>query len=72
MSVTSSGHLKMDRDALTETAMGPGNSWDQAHSGNTVSIESELMTAGQTSRMMSLDTAITRSFHRMLLSSLKV
>lgn len=55
-----------------EAAASPGKSWDQSHSGNTVSLESELMTAGQTSRMMSLDTGIARSFHRMLMSSLKV
>ncbi|MCB1430900.1 MAG: flagellar basal body rod protein FlgB [Alphaproteobacteria bacterium] len=46
--------------------------WDQSHSGNTVSIERELMEISQTSRMMSVDTAITKSFHRMMLTSLKV
>ena len=72
LTVTAPGHLTIHGEALAAIALRPGASWDQAHSGNTVSIESELMTAGQTSRMMSLDTTIARSFHRMLLSSLKV
>ncbi len=71
LSVTAPGHLPLHGETITAIELRPGESWDQAHSGNTVSIESELMKAGQTSRMMSLDTGIARSFHRMLLSSLK-
>ena len=72
LSVTAPGHMALTGNREAGAGLQPGESWDQAHSGNTVSIESELMTAGQTSRMMGLDTGIARSFHRMLLSSLKV
>lgn len=72
LSVTSRGHMALGRQALLEAATVPGSSWDQAHSGNNVTIERELMTAGQNNRMMNLDTGIARSFHRMLMSSLKV
>lgn len=44
----------------------------EAHSGNSVSLETELLNASQTSRMMSIDSSVTRSFHRMVLTSLKV
>lgn len=50
----------------------PGNGWDTAHSGNNVALEQELMTAGATTRMMTADIAVMRSFQRMILSSVKV
>lgn len=49
-----------------------GSTWDTSHSGNNVSIESELMTAASTSRVAGLDTSLMRSFHRMLMTSVKV
>lgn len=49
-----------------------GGSWDTAHSGNDVALESELMKVGETARQLSLDTGIVKAFHRMILASLKV
>lgn len=45
--------------------------WDESRSGNSVSLEQELMTASQTSRMMNVDAAVLRNFHQMLLSSVR-
>lgn len=40
-------------------------------SGNTVELETELMKGGEVRRAFELNTAITRSFHRMLLMATK-
>ena len=72
LSTTSPGHLQLAGGNASATGQRPGESWDQAHSGNNVSIEKELMTASSNSRMMSLDISLARSFHRMLLTSVKV
>jgi flagellar basal-body rod protein FlgB len=41
------------------------------HSGNSVSLEQEMVKGGDVNRDYSMNTAIVRSFHRMLLSSAK-
>jgi flagellar basal-body rod protein FlgB len=49
----------------------PGENWGISHSGNSVSIEQELLTASSTSRMMGMDVNLTHAFQRMLLASIK-
>lgn len=46
--------------------------WDITYSGNTVTLETEMMKIGENGRMLALDSGVTRMFHRMLLASLKV
>jgi flagellar basal-body rod protein FlgB len=41
------------------------------HSGNSVSLEQEMLKAGDINRDYSLNTAIVKSFHRMFMTSLK-
>ncbi|WP_062209660.1 flagellar basal body rod protein FlgB [Aureimonas sp. AU12] len=45
--------------------------WDVTHSGNSVSLEQEMMKSGEISRDFALDTSIAKAFHRMYLSTLK-
>ncbi|WP_019996962.1 flagellar basal body rod protein FlgB [Aureimonas ureilytica] len=45
--------------------------WDVTHSGNSVSLEQEMLKAGEISRDYALDTSIAKAFHRMYLSTLK-
>ena len=47
------------------------DSWEVVHSGNSVSLEQEMVKAGDVNRDYSMNTAIVRSFHRMLLISAK-
>ena len=47
------------------------NSWEVVHSGNSVSLEQEMLKAGDVSRDYSLNTAIVKSFHRMFMTSVK-
>jgi flagellar basal-body rod protein FlgB len=72
LAATSPGHQSFEPGAGSTPARDTGDTWDTSHSGNTVSIEQELMKAGANSRMMSLDAGLSRSFHRMILASLKV
>ncbi|MEW6645310.1 MAG: flagellar basal body rod protein FlgB [Pseudomonadota bacterium] len=47
------------------------NSWEVVHSGNSVSLEQEMLKAGDVNRDYSLNTAIVKSFHRMFMTSSK-
>jgi flagellar basal-body rod protein FlgB len=46
--------------------------WETTYSGNTVSVEDQLMKAGEVSRGYALNTSIVKAFHRMMLASVKV
>lgn len=72
LNVTSPGHMSAAEASAGSSGRQPGESWGSAHSGNNISIEQELMTANSSARMMNLDSALARSFHRMLLASVKV
>jgi flagellar basal-body rod protein FlgB len=72
MSVTSPLHMTDGGSLASRPQVRNVDGWGSAHSGNTVSIERELMTASSNSRMMTLDVTLARSFHRMILSSVKV
>ena len=45
--------------------------WETSHSGNSVSLEQELISAGEVNRAYRLNTGIAKAFHRMLLASAK-
>jgi flagellar basal-body rod protein FlgB len=46
--------------------------WEITHSGNSVSLEQELINAGEVNRAYRLNTSIAKAFHRMLLAAAKV
>jgi flagellar basal-body rod protein FlgB len=68
---TSPTHLSATVSEVNGFSRQSTQSWDQSHTGNTVSIEKELMKAGETVRAMGLDSGLTKAFHRMLLSTFK-
>ena len=72
LTTTSLAHLQVTGGSAVASAEQAGGSWDTAHSGNSISIEKELMDASANSRWMNLDIGLTRSFHRMFLTSVKV
>ena len=45
--------------------------WEVTHSGNSVSLEQELINASDVNRAYKLNTGIAKVFHRMLLASAK-
>ena len=73
LAYTDGAHLTL---AGTGTADGAGkaeevNTFDVSESGNDVGIESQMMKAGEVNRDYALTTNIVKSFHNMLLASLK-
>jgi flagellar basal-body rod protein FlgB len=46
--------------------------WDVTHAGNSVSLEQELIKAGDVNRAYRLNTSVAKAFHRMILASAKV
>ncbi len=68
---TSPRHLTLPAENAQSAGVRSGSGWNTSHSGNNVAIEKELMTASSSNRMMNLDASLVRSFHRMLLSSVK-
>ncbi|MCA3561417.1 MAG: flagellar basal body rod protein FlgB [Aestuariivirga sp.] len=71
MAATSPLHMMLPPDEARSAGRDAGKSWASSHSGNNVSVEQELMTASSSNRMMGIDAGLVRSFHRMLLASVK-
>ncbi len=65
MHMASLGGASDSQDVVTETP------WDVTHSGNSVSLEQEMLKAGEISRAYSLDTSVVKAFHRLLVMSVK-
>jgi len=71
MAATDSGHINIDPSQVRSTKVKKNDSWDVVHSGNSVSIEQEMVKAGEINRDHSLNTSVVKAFHRMLISSAK-
>lgn len=72
MSVSNPRHMAPEASSISQDAsVVDSATWDTVHSGNSVSIEKELLKSGETKGKFSLNTSIMRSFHRMLLSAAK-
>lgn len=71
MAATSSGHLSPGGAAIPVTDVRAEEPWDTTHSGNTVSIEQELIKAGEVNRSFRMNVSVVKAFHRMLLASAK-
>jgi flagellar basal-body rod protein FlgB len=70
MEATQPGHLAPEMTAATAAKEAEDeDGWDVFHSGSSVSIEQEMMKGGEVSRAYSLNTNITKAFHRMMLAS---
>ena len=70
LAVTSPRHIAMDT-SLRPQGMRKEQSWEVVHSGNSVSLEQEMLKAGDINKDYSLNTAIIKSFHRMFMSTAK-
>jgi flagellar basal-body rod protein FlgB len=70
LAVTSPKHMAMER-SLRPQGTRKEDSWEVVHSGNSVSLEQEMLKAGDINKDYSLNTAIVKSFHRMFMTSAK-
>jgi flagellar basal-body rod protein FlgB len=71
LAVTSPAHIQLSASETDTRTNAKKDSWEVVHSGNSVSVEQEMVKAGDIGRDYSLNTAIVRSFNRMLQSSAK-
>lgn len=73
MTVSEQGHMAPDLTAATAaTADAEGEQgWEVFHSGSNVSVEQELIKAGEINRAYTLNTNVVKAFKRMLMASSK-
>ena len=71
MTATHGSHLGQTMEAARASDIEKAESWTVTHSGNSVSVEQELMKAGEVARDHSLNASIAKSFHRMYLAVVK-
>lgn len=71
MAKTGPAHIDIEGADMGSVKVDIADSWAVSHSGNSVSLDQELVKADETNRAFSLDTSIVRSFHRMLLLSVR-
>lgn len=67
--MTQQGHLKVGMGSVADTEGTKKTDSMVLHSGNSVSLEAELLKAGEASRDHRLASTVMKSFHRMLLST---
>lgn len=72
MSATQPGHLSSGPPDAPVTELRREDPWEIAHSGNNVSLEQELLKAGEVNRAFRLNTSLAKAFHRMILTSSRV
>lgn len=71
MTRTRAGHLDVTASGVEPGKVDKQDSWDVTHSGNSVSLDQELIKAGEVNRAYTMNTSIVRSFHKMLLSAVR-
>ena len=72
MKATNPAHMVPAAADGPATRVQSTNTWDVTHSGNSVSMEQELIKAGEVNRAFRLNTSVAKAFHRMMLASAKV
>jgi len=71
MAQTHAKHMDVAGGALEGAAIQAEKSREMTHSGNNVVIEDELMKGSEAGRDMSVNTSLVRSFHRMMMMTVK-
>ena len=71
MAHTEAGHIDLASAELGAGKVGKEDSWDVSYSGNSVSLDQELVKADDVNRAFSLNAGIVRAFHRMILASVR-
>jgi flagellar basal-body rod protein FlgB len=71
MATTNKAHLTDDGSEVAATGTKADTPWEVLHSGNSVSLEQEMIKAGDVNREFSLNTNIVKAFNRMILASVK-
>src|SRR6476659_2034458 len=70
LATTSPTHMQLSPAETDTRTNAKKESWEVVHSGNSVSLEQEMIKGSDVNRDYSMNSAIVRSFHRMVLSGL--
>ena len=68
---TNSAHMLPEGNDFTAARSAETDSWETTYSGNSVSLEQEMMKEGEINRSYTLNSNIKRAFHQMLMLSVK-
>lgn len=68
---TSDSHLALPQVDVQTRTLSAKDAWGVNNSGNSVSIEQEMLKANEVNSAYNLDTSIVRAFNRLILTSLK-
>ncbi len=71
MAATNSAHMLPESNDATATRPAPADTWETSYSGNSVSLEQEMMKEGEINRSFTLNANIKRAFQQMLMLSVK-
>jgi flagellar basal-body rod protein FlgB len=71
MATTNPAHITPADEDLTSVRSAETDGWDTTVSGNSVSLEEEMIKGGDVNRSYTLNNNIKRAFHQMILSVLK-
>jgi flagellar basal-body rod protein FlgB len=73
LTLTTSSPLHIAMDPMTPDALSVRNEtpWEVTHSGNSVSLEQELLKSGEVTSAFSLNRGVVKAFNQMLMTSLK-
>ena len=68
---TNPGHLDIGAAGQQDVAIKDATPWETTDSGNSVSLEQEMIKGSDVNRGFALNTQIVRAFHGMLMASLR-
>ncbi len=71
MTATNPAHLGIDPLDPDSAETKESSPWEVTHSGNSVSLEQEMLKAGSINRDYSLNTSVVKAFNQMLSASTK-
>ena len=71
LTTTSAGHIAANPLNSAPSSLKQTDESDVTVSGNSVSLEQELLKAGDVNRAYALNSGVVKAFHRMLLASVK-
>jgi flagellar basal-body rod protein FlgB len=71
MAATAPRHLAMIGTTVDAAGVAESDAWAVKESGNSVTLEAELLKSGEVDRAFSLNTSIQKSFYRLLMTSVK-
>jgi len=71
MMQTNAAHMDVTQNPLEAMPVKKNSSLEVTHSGNTVILEEEMLRGSENAREMSLNTAIVKSFHQMMMATVQ-